>query len=512
MPSSSSATSGAAPTPVHYDVAIVGYGPVGATLTNLLAEQGLRVLVLEREADIYALPRAVHFDGECMRVFQAAGIAPALEPHVLPIFGMRFVNPQGQMLIDWQRPLDVGPQGWYASYRFHQPQLEALLRQRAAERDGVDVRLRHEVFAIDEFDDHVVIRFEDMRNGKLWRASASHVVGCDGARSLVRRLIGTELDDLQSHERWLVIDAILERPRPDLGDDSIQHCDPARPATYVRGVGDRRRWELMLLPHEDPAVQTQPERIWQMLSRWITPADARLERHAVYTFHSVVARGWRRGRLLIAGDAAHQTPPFLGQGMCAGIRDVSNLAWKLTAVVQGRAPDAWLDTYESERSPHVREFIATAVRLGRVIQTLDPERARERDAAMAAQPERFTVPQPSLGDGLHDASPLAGTLALQPRAADGGRLDDTLGSVFVIYALPDVADAVRHWARGRVAVHALAADESAWLQDHGQIAALVRPDRHVAGTVGALADLHGFNGWLTRPAPAGHAPAVASAA
>ena len=237
----------------------------------------------------------------------------------------------------------------------------------------MDVRLRHDVFAFEEKADGVELRMEDLSTGKLVRASARYVVGCDGARSIVRRFMGTELDDLQSHERWLVVDVLLQRERPDLGDHSIQFCDPARPATYVRGVGNRRRWELMLMPGDDPTAITRPEAIWALLSRWVTPQEATLERPAVYTFHSVVARGWRAGRLLIAGDAAHQTPPFMGQGMCAGIRDAANLAWKLGAVVRGDAPPGLLDTYESERSPHVREFIQTAVRLGGVIQTTDPE-------------------------------------------------------------------------------------------------------------------------------------------
>ena len=491
------------PVATDYDVAIVGYGPVGATLANLLAGRGVRVLVIEREAEVYRMPRAVHFDGECMRVFQAAGVARALEPEVIPIFGMRFVNPQGQLLIDWQRPLQPGLQGWYASYRFHQPRLEEILRARLAERPEATVLLRHEVFALQEAADHVLVRYEDTRNGRLLQSRVGYVVGCDGARSLVRRLIGAELDDLQSHERWLVIDALLTRPRPDLGDDSIQYCDPRRPATYVRGVGVRRRWELMLLPHEDVAEQTRPERIWQLLQRWITPEDAVLERHAVYTFHSVVARGWRRNRLLIAGDAAHQTPPFLGQGMCAGIRDAANLAWKLADVVQGRAADSLLDTYESERAPHVREFIQTAVRLGAVIQTMDPEVARRRDATMAANPEQFSVPQPALGPGAHLGQGVAGGLAPQPMLEGGERSDDVLGYAPVLWLLPALEAAGQAWAAGRVACRVVADERTrAWMEDAGVLAMLVRPDRYVAQAVAEASDLPALDRWL--PSLSGH--------
>ncbi|MEO8523635.1 MAG: bifunctional 3-(3-hydroxy-phenyl)propionate/3-hydroxycinnamic acid hydroxylase [Caldimonas sp.] len=463
-----------------HDVAIVGLGPAGATLAHLLALRGLRVLVLEREADIYRLPRAIHFDGECMRVFQALALTDALAPRLMVSPGMKFVDAAGRVLIDYSRPQSVGPQGWHPSYRFHQPDLEQTLRDRLAERPGVEIRLRHDVFSIEPEDDRVVLRVEDMQSGRLLRMAARYVVGCDGARSLVRRFMGTELEDLQSHERWLVLDVLLKRERPDLGDHSIQFCDPRRPATYVRGVGNRRRWELMLMPGDDPATITRPEAVWPLLSRWITPDDGVLERPAVYTFHSVVARGWRRGRLLIAGDAAHQTPPFMGQGMCAGIRDASNLAWKLADVVQGAAPPSLLDTYESERSPHVREFIETAVRLGSVIQATDPELVRRRDAEMAASPQVFHTPQPALGPGAHDAAGPAGKVSAQPVSDDGAKLDDRVGYRFAVIA--DAALARTVTATDRLVV--IAADDpslESWLQSLGARAVLLRPDRYIAG-------------------------------
>ncbi|CAN5621900.1 bifunctional 3-(3-hydroxy-phenyl)propionate/3-hydroxycinnamic acid hydroxylase [soil metagenome] len=465
-----------------YDVAIVGLGPVGATLANLLALRGLSVLVTDREADIYRLPRAIHFDGECMRVFQTVGIADALEPNLFPSPGMRFVATDGRMLIDWSRPMGVGPQGWNASYRFHQPYLEQALRDELVSREGVDIRLQHDVFSVEPQLDagHVVLRLEDTRRGALLRTKSRYVVGCDGARSTVRRFMGTELEDLKSHERWLVVDLILSRERPDLGDYSIQYCDPARPATYVRGVGMRRRWELMLKPGEDAVAMARPEVIWKMLSRWVTPEDGVLERPATYTFHSVVAQGWRKGRLLIAGDAAHQTPPFMGQGMCAGIRDASNLAWKLADVIAGVSDESLLDTYESERAPHVREFIETAVRLGQVIQTSDGAEAARRDAAMRSSPQMFATPQPKLGPGAHDDSPHAGKIGQQTFLPDGSRLDDLVGYRYVLVVTSQLADAIDVSA---LDVRLVQADAplDAWLASLGAAAALVRPDRYIAG-------------------------------
>jgi len=464
-----------------YDVAVIGLGPAGATLANLLGQRGLRVLVLDREADIYRLPRAIHFDGECMRVFQTIGIADALAPDLVVAPGMKFVAADGELLLDWARPTQIGPQGWYPSYRFHQPTLETLLRQRLAAHASVDVRLRHEVFSVEPGASAVTLRFEDTSCGRLLHTRARYVVGCDGARSTVRRFMGTELEDLRSHERWLVVDVILNGERPDLGDHSIQFCDPARPATYVRGVGARRRWELMLLPGEDAAQMSQPETVWKLLSRWITPAEAQLERPAVYTFHSVLARGWRQGRLLIAGDAAHQTPPFMGQGMCAGIRDAANLGWKLADVVTGTADDALLDTYESERSPHVREFIETAVRLGGLIQTTDPQAARQRDADMRGSALVFTTPSPRLGSGAHMGPAPAGHIGEQPQLHNNVRLDDRVGYRSALLVDPSLMHDI-----GDLPIDIVEADSAAalaWLKRLGALAVLLRPDRYVAAVV-----------------------------
>ena len=488
-----------------YDVAIVGLGPTGATLGNLLAIQGLRVLVLERDKDIFALPRAVHFDGECMRVFQTLGIADALLPNLFVGPGMKFVNAQGKLLIDWQRTTSIGPHGWCASYKFHQPDLENALRERLAQQPNVEIRLRHEVFALDETADGVALRFEDTSCGKLGRATARYVVGCDGARSIARRFMGTELNDLKSHESWVVVDVMLNAPRPDLGDFSIQYCDPARPTTYTRGPGNRRRWEVMVMPGDDAMQLSSPEWLWDKLSRWISPADARLERSAVYTFHSVIANGWRRGRLLLAGDAAHQTPPFMGQGMAAGIRDASNLAWKLGAVLRDEATDALLDTYESERSPHAREFIETAVQLGAVIQTTHPELADTRDGEMTQAIRNFATPQPKLGPGawVDDPSASAGRIAAQPRLENGHLLDDEVGYRFALITRPalvnECRDLPRLTARARVAL--VASDDAsvrAWLESTGAVAVLLRPDRYVFGVA---PDMRTLNDLLERILP-----------
>lgn len=481
-----------------FDVAIVGYGPVGATLANLLGQLGVRTVVLERESAAYHLPRAVHFDDEIMRVFQSIGLADQILPftHVSP--GMKFLNAKGALLIDWPRPGEVGAQGWYPSYRFHQPDLERILRQGVARHPGVTVKTRSDVYAIDEISDGTAsLRFEELDHGRLQHLSARYVVGCDGARSLVRRLMGASLEDLKSHERWLIVDVLLKRPRDDLGDHSIQFCDPAAPGTYVRGVGPRRRWELMLRPDEDATAATAPENVWRRLRRWITTDDAELERATVYTFHSVVAEGWRRGPLLLAGDAAHQTPPFLGQGMCAGIRDAANLAWKLARVVQGASDERLLDSYEVERAPHVREYIELAVRLGGIIQTTDPAVAAKRDAEMATHPIKLESIKPRLGPGLHQGrGEPAGRISAQPRLANGHRLDAEVGLRFAALLRPafyrSLPESLLLELRRRDV--AIVADEGVepkiWLDTLDAQGVLIRPDRYVLGVIRDRDDVH----------------------
>lgn len=472
-----------------HDVAIIGLGPTGATLATLLAQQGLRVLAIDREAGIYPLPRAVHFDGECMRVFQSMGIADALQPQVRPSPGMKFIDSEGRLLIDWSRPMVVGPMGWYASYRCHQPWLEQTLRQKLSEYADADIRLKHELLECNDVADGIELRIKDLSSGEVLQEKARYVVGCDGARSMIRGLIGASVDDLQQSEQWIVVDVVLNDERPDLGDYSIQYCDPSRPGTYVRGVGMRRRWELMLMPSDDAASITQPESVWKLLSRWVTPEEATLERPALYTFRAVVARGWRKDRLLIAGDAAHLTPPFMGQGMCAGIRDASNLAWKLAAVIRGEASEDLLNTYESEREPHAREFVSTAVRLGQVIQTTSPEVLRQRDEEFA-QTQFFSTPQPALGHGAHAGGALGGRLIPQAVRNDVSRTDDEVGYAYSLFVSPSTLDAAK--ALGHEQMPIVVATEPVlanWMEKSGIVAALVRPDRYVAGVAATAEEL-----------------------
>ena len=442
------------------DVAILGYGPVGALLANLLGQAGLTVAVYERETAIFPLPRAVHFDGEVMRIFQSAGLAERIAPIARPSSqGMHFVNAEGQTLMVRRGVQGRGPQGWPNNWYFHQPALEEILRAGLARFPNVAIHLGREIADVGELD-------------------ARLIVGCDRARSLARRAIGSRQRDLGLHQPWLVVDLLCKPGSPRvraLPDYTVQLCDPERPMTIVNVGHGRRRWEIMLMPGDDPARLTEPGIFWPMMARWLGPDDATLERAAVYTFHSVVQEGWRKGNLLLAGDACHQTPPFLGQGMCAGMRDAANLAWKLAAVLRDGAPESLLDTYESERRPHVETFIELAVKLGAILQETDPTKAAERDRRFAAGAEMFDFPQPQLGSGCRaDAPPPVGTIFPQPLLPDGRLMDEAIGTRFAV-----VGDVGRLADRWRDAV-ALPGVGAAWLAQRGLRAALLRPDRYIA--------------------------------
>ena len=488
-----------------FDVAIVGLGPTGATLANLLGGAGRSVLVLEKEAGIFPLPRAIHFDGEVLRIFQSAGLRDQTLAISRPgIQGMHFVNGAGETMLIRGGTAAAGPHGCANNYYFHQPQLEAVLREGLTRFPNVEVKLRHELISVEQDDQATSLTYRSAASGEIHAARARYVVGCDGARSVLRQSIGSPMVDLGLRQPWLVFDVVLEQPL-DLPAYTVQHCDPRRPMTYCNVVGNRRRWEIMVLPDDDREAMVEPQNLWKMVAPWVQPDQARLERAAIYTFHSVIADGWRDRRLFLAGDACHQTPPFLGQGMCAGIRDASNLAWKLDAVLTGRAPDALLDTYESERKPHVRSLIELAVRLGDIIQTTDPALAADRDARFkSGGPEIFELPPQLLGAGAFDPTmpELAGRPFPQPQLEDGRLLDELLqrrGAIIgsrqaLSAASPETAE---RWQRsGAIVIDRPDPRLQDWLHAHDASAVILRPDRYIVGVARTGADLDRISQYL----------------
>ncbi len=479
------------------DVAIVGCGPVGAALAVLLGQLGRSVVVLEKWPEPYPLPRAVHFDHEVGRILQACGIGAALRAIIEPADVYEWRNGDGTTLLRFGRVGD-STSGWPLSSMFNQPALEALLDRRAAALPTVTVRRGVEVEGIELGGDGALVRTAHRGDVR-----ARYVVGCDGANSTVRQAMGIGSHDLGFFYDWLVVDVILDDARV-FDPMNLQVCDPARPTTVVSGGPGRRRWEFMRLPGERLDHLNEEARAWELLAPWgVHPGNARLERHAVYTFRARYAEQWRRGPVLLAGDAAHLTPPFAGQGMGAGLRDAANLAWKLDLVLAARAPETLLDTYRRERLPSVKAAIEFSMELGKVICVADPEEAAARDSAMAAAvgPRPSDVPAlPGIGDGIvHPAAPHAGELFVQPTV--GGRpFDDVHGVGWRLVTSGDPAlppTALDWFATLGGAVVALHPDDDVgrpWLAEHGVTWALQRPDFHLFGTA---ADADGAAALLT---------------
>lgn len=498
-------------TSVISDVVIVGAGPVGLFAALLLEQRGLTVALYERWPAFYPRPRACGVDHEVIRQLQGAGLAEELGPLLDPVIGpdktYEFLNGAGETIlkIDWNR---AGGSGWAQMNMFYQPDVEQLLARRIEASPRVTFHRGRELLALTQHDDHVALEFGATGNPQeKISAAARYVLGADGARSTTRELLGIGQTDLGFEYDWLVVDVIPHRERvwkPYV----VQHCDPARPSTLVASGPGRRRWEFMRLPGESIEELNTMAKAWELLAPWnVTPDNASVERHAVYTFRGSWADRWRQGRVFLAGDAAHLMPPFLGQGLCSGMRDALAFCWRMEAVLRRDAPAALFDSYGPERSVHVQEIIGQAVEMGRLICMLDPGQVAARDAAMKQAMTNPALalkppPEPRLGDSdaFQAEDPHAGYLSLQGRVRHGGReglFDDVVGKGWQLLVRGDgVTPALDRAARDAVArLGGVAADigphgdtadldgtYADWFDRLGADAVLVRPDLYVFGT------------------------------
>jgi 2-polyprenyl-6-methoxyphenol hydroxylase-like FAD-dependent oxidoreductase len=487
------------------DVTVVGYGPVGQVTAAMLGQRGYRVVVFERWPELYGRARAGHLDHEAMRIVQSIGVADAIESLASRPTAYEFRSAEHELLmsLDWNRE-EVS--GWASDYFIYQPDIEDAFSSRVSTLPNVEVFMGYEVDELTQTADAVSItaaRFQrDADGNRIATPDRRHVrsryvIGADGANSYVRRSLGITTTDLGFDEKWAVYDISPFETLP-LAYNDAQVCDPQRPRCLWR-LGERRqRFEFMLRPGDDEKRLAAADGAWELMGLFdVTPEQATLDRAAVYEFRSLIADQWRVGRVLLAGDAAHLMPPFMGQGMISGIRDAVSLEWRLDLVLSGTASDRLLDSYQVERQPHVTEIIRQSVAAGEAVCIVDPEAARLRDEAFRSGEFPPPAPLPALRGGALADPPdaLTGKLAPQGRIEHGGRVarfDDVHGSGWILLARADVdvalgpaEEALLRDLGGRVVrvgeAEDIEGDYREFFAVHDVAAILYRPDFRIFG-------------------------------
>jgi 3-(3-hydroxy-phenyl)propionate hydroxylase len=524
------------------DVLIVGCGPVGGIAANYLGLRGVRTLVVDRDLKLFNLPRAFSCDDEAQRNFQAAGLEGELAVQLWRCMKMDYIDGDKQVLGSVAfGELDFGL-GHPPLCFFSQPQLETVLREGLRRFPHVELRLGYEVVSFTQDADVVTAQLKERRTGRLRDVRARYVLGCDGAHSIVRRQMGVEMLGTSYEEPWIAISGTMPTAEPVF---TYYVCDPQRPGFVTRSVGNEVRMDLLVRENERAERIERPEFIEQLLAKYVDPKQVKIDRASVFTFQSKVAERWRVGRAFLLGDAAHLMPPFMGQGLCSGLRDAVNLSWKLAMVLRGAAGEALLETYERERHEHAANMINATIKMGRVFLSRNRVIAAARNALLRLlfripRTRRFLrsweiKPKIVLDEGFlaggrrRKGEVPEGAYFPQPQVGlpGGGSalLDDVFGPRFAVLILAGVSEPVRHSAEALaqelegVCLRVLPADKAgearagdvvdregklaAWFAQHQADTVVVRPDRYVfGGSSGpAIEELREeLRGFIQRPA------------
>ena len=514
------------------DVVIVGLGPVGLLMSILLGRRGYRVIGFDRWPTPYPLPRAVTFDHEIARILGDLGIDsdndPAIDYHDDHYL---WINNADEVLleVDW---ISKAKDGWRNRYWFDQPALEDRFRLIASTLPNVSLHQARECVSLDQDGERVTLTWRETQTdgrsvvakdgGQTGTITARYCLGADGANSFVRRALGVDFTDLNFYYDWLVVDT-TPKVYPRYKTAHYQMCVTPRPTTVVPGGPGNRRWEFMLLPGETWEEMERPEKVWELLAPFgLDPAVDTLQRGVVWRFQAKYVEKWNHGRVMLAGDAAHLMPPFAGEGMCAGLRDVFNLAWRLDLILRNRAGEDLLDQWSDERREHAKWYIDFSVGLASVICMLDDDEMAARDERMKAEHAEQAKHGPVspheavLGPGTWLGSdPLAGKPSVQSTVAymgRSGRFDDVVARGWVLITAAGAADQTltaeqlgtltsiggKAVTIGRPGTDAEVIDvngtTSDWMAEHGVSHLLVRPDFYLALTAADQASLRsGFD-------------------
>lgn len=509
-----------------FDVIQVGYGPVGQAMAYFLGEKGYNVAVFERWPSLFPLPRAAAFDHEIMRIFQEMDVASKINERIIPIKRYQWVNAERQQLLEVPYGgADVS--GWENGYLMYQPDLEILMDERVKSIENVKVYQGWQVESFEDFGDYieVTVRKGEASSNGQWVGTdevevyqAKYLIGADGANSIVRNSLNIDQHDLGFGETFAVIDFKPKDPLIlDHLPEAYQICDPKRPTTVIKRLGiEHIRFEFMVLPHEDPNTFLEEENIQNLISPWLSPDDGEIIRKTMYKFSSLLAKQWIHNNIFLIGDAAHLTPPFMGQGMCSGIRDAKNLSWKLDLVFKGICDASIFESYQLERYPHSETLIQMAVDLGKVICVPSVEEAAKRDALFMEGKVPPMPPMPGLVDGIlyrdenGQLKENAGKLSLQSAVkfnGNEGLFDNVVGRGFILYTFDenienyltaeqkkalkalDVKIAILTEHEKPNYIHDFSQKYKEFFEENNIKAVLVRPDYYMFGSVDRIEDV-----------------------